>query len=143
MKKTKEGRRGMQDERKTVVVVEDNALNMKLFEQILQQGGFNPVASLDGHGLVDLVRGTRPACILMDIQLPHVSGFELMKQLKAHADLRTTPIVAVTAYAPGHERNRFLDAGFDAFLPKPISVRILLSTVAQLSGGAVPALTGG
>lgn len=129
----------MQDERKPVVVVEDNALNMKLFEQILQQGGFTPIPSLDGHGLVDLVRKVRPTCILMDIQLPHVSGFELMKQVKSEEDLRGTPIVAVTAYAPGHERNRFLDAGFDAFLPKPISVRVLLSTVGQFSGGAVPA----
>ncbi|GAA0582668.1 response regulator [Caenispirillum bisanense] len=123
----------MDDTRKTVLVVEDNALNMKLFEQILRQGGFNPLASLDGSGLVDLVRTARPSCILMDIQLPHISGFDLLKQVRSQDDLRTTPVVAVTAFAPGHDRNRFLDAGFDAFLAKPVSVRVLLSTVGQLS----------
>lgn len=123
----------MQDVRKAVLVVEDNALNMKLFEQILQQGGFTPIPNMDGSGLVEIVRGARPACILMDIQLPNVSGFDLMKEVKSQDDLRTTPIVAVTAFAPGHERNKFLEAGFDAFLPKPISVRVLLSTVSQLA----------
>lgn len=123
----------MQDVRKAVLVVEDNALNMKLFEQILQQGGFTPIPNMDGSGLVEIVRGARPACILMDIQLPNVSGFDLMKEVRSQDDLRATPIVAVTAFAPGHERNKFLEAGFDAFLPKPISVRVLLSTVSQLA----------
>lgn len=124
----------MQGGRKAVLVVEDNALNMKLFEQILHQGGYDSIASMDGAGLLDIVRGARPACILMDIQLPNISGFDLMKQVKAADDLRETPIVAVTAFAPGHERNKFLQAGFDAFLPKPISVGVLLGTVAQFAG---------
>ncbi len=106
---------------------------MKLFEQILRQGGFNPVTSSDGRDIVDIVRTVRPACILMDIQLPDRSGFDLLKLVKDADDLRTTPVVAVTAFARGRDRNRFLEAGFDAFLPKPISVRVLLSTVGQLA----------
>lgn len=123
----------MQNSRKSVLVVEDNALNMKLFEQILEQAGFQPIPSMDGSHLLEIVRSTRPSCILMDIQLPNVSGFDLMKQVKGEEDLRQTPIVAVTAFAAGHERNKFLAAGFDAFLPKPISVRVLLTTVSQLA----------
>lgn len=123
----------MSDTGKTVLVVEDNALNMKLFEQILLQGGYRPVSSMDGLDLVDLVAAHRPACILMDIQLPQVSGFDLIKTIRANDAVRATPVVAVTAFAGAHERDRFLGAGFNAFLPKPISVRILLSTVNQLA----------
>lgn len=123
----------MASDKKSILVVEDNALNMKLFEQILQQGGYQPIASLDGSGLLDLVRGHKPSCILMDIQLPNISGFELLKMVRADEQSRGTPVVAVTAFAGLHERDRFLTAGFNAFLPKPISVRVLLSTVNQIA----------
>lgn len=125
----------MDESKKRVLVVEDNALNMKLFEQILQQGGYDPVASLDGNGLRDLVISHKPACVLMDIQLPGLSGFDLLKSLRDDQDhdCAGTPVVAVTAFAGLHERDRFLDAGFNAFLPKPVSVRVLLSTVNQVA----------
>jgi two-component system cell cycle response regulator DivK len=123
----------MAPEKKTVLVVEDNVLNMRLFEQILLQGGYTPVGSLDGLDLVDLVAAKKPSCILMDIQLPQLSGFDLIKQIRANETVRSTPVVAVTAFANGHERDRFLGAGFNAFLPKPISVSVLLSTVNQLA----------
>ncbi|EKV32928.1 CheY-like receiver protein [Caenispirillum salinarum AK4] len=123
----------MTTDNKTVLVVEDNALNMKLFEQILLQGGYQPVCSLDGLNLVDLIAVKKPSCILMDIQLPQVSGFDLIREIRAHEAVRNTPVVAVTAFAGASERERFLGAGFNAFLPKPISVRILLSTVNQLA----------
>lgn len=118
---------------RNVIVVEDNALNLKLFEHVLQQGGYNPVGSMDGTGLRDLVLSNRAVCILMDIQLPNVSGFDLMQELRKDPACGAIPIVAVTAFAGLNERGRFIDAGFDAFLPKPISVRVLLSTVNQLA----------
>lgn len=118
---------------KTVLVVEDNALNRKLFEHILLQGGYAPVCIMDGHDLVEMVSARKPKCVLLDIQLPQTSGLELIKQIRAHEVVRATPVVAVSAFAKPHERERFLDAGFDAFLPKPISVHVLLSVVNQLA----------
>lgn len=123
----------MTDNEKTVLVVEDNVLNMKLFEQILVQGGYRPVCSMDGQNIVDLMAANKPSCILMDIQLPHVSGFDLIKTIRANHAARATPVVAITAFARADERDRFLNAGFNAFLPKPVSVRILLSTVNNLT----------
>lgn len=73
---------------KTVLVVEDNALNRKLFEHILLQGGYAPVCIMDGHDLVEMVSARKPKCVLLDIQLPQTSGLELIKQIRAHEVVR-------------------------------------------------------
>ncbi|EPY02258.1 response regulator [Magnetospirillum fulvum] len=120
----------------TIVIVEDNAMNMKLLEQALGIAGFRTVKSLDGDGLVDLASTAKANLILMDIQLPKHSGVDLLKQLRADDRTRTVPVVAVTAFADPDSIAGFLDEGFDQVITKPISIRKLLDEVSRYCGGA-------
>jgi len=117
---------------KTIMIVEDNELNMKLFRDLLQANGYKTIESLDGSGLLDLVRANRPDLILMDIQLPEVSGFEHTKNLKADDELKDIPVLAVTAFAMSGDEERIMGAGFVGYLTKPISVPLYLETIANL-----------
>jgi len=120
----------------TIVIVEDNAMNMKLLEQALGIAGFSTVKSLDGDGLVDLTSRSGADLILMDIQLPKHSGVDLLKQLRADERTRQVPVVAVTAFADPDSIAGFLDEGFDQVITKPISIRKLLDEVARYCGNA-------
>ncbi|NFV78702.1 response regulator [Magnetospirillum aberrantis] len=113
----------------TVVIVEDNAMNMKLLEQALTIAGYDTVKSFDGEGLVDLTAGASAALVLMDIQLPRHSGIDLLKLLKADDRTSTVPVVAVTAFADPDSVQSFLREGFDQVITKPISIRRLLDEV--------------
>lgn len=113
----------------TVVIVEDNAMNMKLLEQALTIAGYQAVKSSDGEGLVDLTITSGAKLILMDIQLPKYSGVDLLKQLKADDRTRAVPVVAVTAFADPDSVQGFLREGFDQVITKPLSVRKLLDEV--------------
>ena len=84
---------------RTILIVEDNELNMKLFNDLLQAHGYNTLQAKDGRVVVELTRKNRPDLILMDIQLPEISGLEITKMLKADDDLRSIPVIAVTAFA--------------------------------------------
>jgi len=119
---------------KTVLIIEDDDLNMKLFNDLLQAEGYDTVQAKDGRQAVDLVRETRPDLILMDIQLPEISGIELTKTIKADAALKDIPIVAVTAFAMKGDEERILEGGCDGYIAKPISVPNFLETVAQFAG---------
>ena len=101
---------------KTVLIVEDNELNMKLFHDLLEAHGYNTVGTRNGIEALDLARKHRPDLILMDIQLPEVSGLEVTKWLKDDQDLRAIPVVAVTAFAMKGDEERIREGGCEAYL---------------------------
>jgi two-component system cell cycle response regulator DivK len=114
---------------KTALIVEDNALNLKLMRDILEASGIETIQTKDGMRVLELARSQRPDIILLDIQLPDVSGLEVSRQLKADETLKTIPIVAVTALALRGDEERVLAAGCDAYVSKPISVANFLGVV--------------
>jgi two-component system cell cycle response regulator DivK len=114
---------------KTVLIVEDNELNMKLFHDLLEAHGYDIVGTRDGTDVLELARAHRPDLILMDIQLPKVSGLELTKWLKNDPELQRIPVVAVTAFAMRGDEERILQGGCEAYLSKPISIARFMETV--------------
>jgi len=116
---------------KTILIVEDNEVSMKLFNALLQAHGYMTLQSVDGMDTMHLAEEHRPDLILMDIQLPVVSGIELAKMLKADDDLKDIPILAVSAFAMKGEEEKIFEAGFDGYIPKPISVPYFLEMVAN------------
>jgi two-component system, cell cycle response regulator DivK len=120
---------------KTVLIVEDNELNMKLFHDLLEAHGYHTVGTRNGIEALDLARKHRPDLIVMDIQLPEVSGLEVTKWLKDDPDLQAIPVVAVTAFAMKGDEERIREGGCEAYLSKPISVGKFLETVRSFLGG--------
>jgi two-component system cell cycle response regulator DivK len=120
----------------TVLIVEDNELNMKLFRDLLEAHGYRTVGTRNGIEALDLARSHRPNLILMDIQLPEVSGLEVTKWLKDDPELRAIPVIAVTAFAMKGDEERILQGGCEAYLSKPISVGKFIDTVRQFAGPA-------
>jgi len=114
---------------KTVLVVEDNELNMKLFHDLLEAHGYRILQTKDGMEALHLAREHRPDLILMDIQLPEVSGLEVTRWIKEDADLRAIPVIAVTAFAMKGDEEKMRKGGCEAYLAKPISVASFLETV--------------
>lgn len=114
---------------KTVLICEDNELNMKLFHDLLDAHGYQTIQTADGMDAMELAREHHPDLILMDIQLPEVSGLEVTKWLKEDDDLREIPVVAVTAFAMKGDEDRIRSGGCEAYLAKPISVTDFLDTV--------------
>jgi two-component system cell cycle response regulator DivK len=121
---------------KTVLVVEDNELNMKLFHDLLEANGYNIVQTRSGLEAIDLAREHHPDLILMDIQLPEVSGLEVTKWIKEDDELRAIPVIAVTAFAMKGDEERIRQGGCEAYLSKPISVTTFLETVKNYIGEA-------
>ena len=114
---------------KTVLIVEDNELNMKLFHDLLDAHGYKTLQTRNGMEALSLAREHRPDLILMDIQLPEVSGLEVTKWLKEDDQLRKIPVVAVTAFAMKGDEERIREGGCEAYLSKPISVAKFIATV--------------
>jgi two-component system, cell cycle response regulator DivK len=114
---------------KTVLIVEDNELNMKLFNDLLEAHGYTTIQTRSGVEAVDLARRHRPNLILMDIQLPEVSGLEVTQWLKDDEELRSIPIIAITAFAMKGDEEKIRQGGCEAYLSKPISVAKFLDTV--------------
>ncbi|HEX3180282.1 MAG TPA: response regulator [Beijerinckiaceae bacterium] len=114
---------------KTVLIVEDNELNMKLFNDLLEAHGYTTIQTNSGVEAVELARRHRPNLILMDIQLPEVSGLEVTQWLKDDDELRSIPIVAITAFAMKGDEEKIRQGGCEAYLSKPISVVKFLETV--------------
>jgi two-component system cell cycle response regulator DivK len=121
---------------KTVLIVEDNELNMKLFRDLLDAHGYGTLQTRNGMEALRLARQHRPQLILMDIQLPEVSGLEVTKWLKDDDDLREIPVVAVTAYAMKGDEERIRGGGCEAYISKPISVVSFIDTVRRFIGEA-------
>lgn len=120
---------------KAILVVEDNELNLRLFCDLLNAHGFSAHPVRDGREAVEKAREVCPALIIMDIQMPHVSGLDLIRQLKKDADLCTVPIMAVTAYAGKGDEEQIRAAGAEAYVSKPISVIKFIEMVGQFSSG--------
>lgn len=116
---------------KSVLIVEDNDLNMKLFNDLLQAHGYRTIRSVDGRDAIDLVRRHRPDLVLIDIQLPEISGLDVTRHLKADPSLRAIPVVAVTAFAMKGDEEKMRAGGCDGYVAKPISVPDFLATVAR------------
>ena len=114
---------------KTVLIVEDNELNMKLFNDLLEAHGYRVLQTREGLSALDIAREHKPDLILMDIQLPEVSGIEVTKWLKEDDDLRSIPVVAVTAFAMKGDEQKIREGGCEAYISKPISVASFLSTI--------------
>jgi two-component system cell cycle response regulator DivK len=117
---------------KTVLIIEDNDLNMKLFADLLRSEGYRVLESREGVPGFQLARQERPDLIVMDIELPAISGLEITRWLKDDAELARIPIVAVTAYATKGDEARVLEAGCEVYLAKPISVTHFIGTVRRL-----------
>jgi len=115
-----------------ILVVEDNELNLKLFCDLLRAHGYAVEPVRDGREAVATARGFVPDLIVMDIQMPHISGLELIEQLKADTELGATPIMAVTAYAAKGDEERIRDAGAEGYVSKPISVMKFVEAVRSL-----------
>ena len=121
---------------KTVLIVEDNELNMKLFHDLLDAHGYKTLLSRNGIEALKIAREQRPDLILMDIQLPEVSGLEVTRWLKDDEELREIPVIAVTAFAMKGDEQRIRQGGCEAYISKPISIGTFLETVRRYLGEA-------
>lgn len=119
---------------KKVLIVEDNELNMKLFNDLLEAFGYATVKTYDGRNALDIAREHKPDLIIMDIQLPEISGLEVTRQLKADAALAHIPVIAVTAFAMRGDEQRIREGGCEAYLSKPISIASFRETVRKFIG---------
>ena len=114
-----------------ILIVEDNDMNLELVRDLLQVSGYRTMEALNAADGVALATAHRPALILMDVQLPDGDGVAALNQLRAQPGLALTTVVALTAFAMREDRERFLAAGFDGYMSKPIEVRAFLKQVHQ------------
>ena len=112
-----------------ILIVEDNELNMKLFNDLLEAHDYETVTTRDGTKALELARDTKPDLILMDIQLPEVSGLDITKQLKAEGDLKSIPVIAVTAFAMKGDEDKIRECGCEGYISKPISISDFIETI--------------
>jgi two-component system, cell cycle response regulator DivK len=121
-----------------ILVVEDNALNIKLFCDLLTAHGHETEPVTDSRDAIEAARAFHPDLVITDIQLPYITGIELMELIRAEEELKDVPIMAVTAYAAAGDEERIRAAGAQAYVSKPISVMRFAETVDQLlEGGKV------
>ncbi|WP_411818159.1 response regulator [Hyphococcus sp. DH-69] len=114
---------------KTVLIVEDNELNMKLFRDLLEAHGYNTLEARTGPEALERLSESRPDLILMDIQLPEFSGLEVTQKIKSNSDLADIPVIAVTAFAMKGDEERIRQGGCEDYIAKPISVVSFLEKV--------------
>jgi two-component system cell cycle response regulator DivK len=119
---------------KTILIVEDNELNMKLFRDVLEAHGYDTLEANDGREAFRMVQEDRPDLVLMDIQLPEISGLEVIRWIKEDDDLKSVPVIAVTAFAMKGDEEKILNGGCEAYIAKPISVNEFIETIAQTLG---------
>ena len=120
--------------KKRILIVEDNDLNLKLFRDLLGAHGYETIETKEGLEAITLTRVERPDLILMDIQLPEISGLDVTRRLKADDSIRDIPIIAVTAFAMKDDEEKILAAGCEAYISKPISIASFLKTVRHFLG---------
>ncbi len=115
--------------KKKLLIVEDNELNLKLFTDILEANDFDVIQNKDGRNVPEQCRIEKPEVIIMDIQLPNVSGMDIIAELKIDEELKAIPIIAVTAFAMQEDRNNILSTGCEEYISKPISINIFLEVI--------------
>jgi CheY-like chemotaxis protein len=114
-----------------ILIVDDNATNLKLVAYLMKANGYDVATALDAESAIEALRVNRPDVILMDIQLPGIDGLELTRRLKADAETRDIVIIAVTAYAMKGDQDKAFAAGCDEYITKPIDTRALPETIAR------------
>jgi two-component system cell cycle response regulator DivK len=114
-----------------VLIVEDNGKNMKLVRDVLQATGYRTLEATTGEEAVELARSQAPALVLMDVQLPGIDGVEALERMRENERTASIPVLALTAQAMSGDRERFLEAGFDGYLAKPVDVRELIEAVRE------------
>tara|TARA_B100001750_G_C15510148_1_gene603068 strand:- start:1636 stop:2037 length:402 start_codon:yes stop_codon:yes gene_type:complete len=112
-----------------IMIVEDNELNMKLFNDLLEAHGYKTVTTRDGTKAVDIAMAEKPDLILMDIQLPEVSGLDITRQIKDNDELKSIPIIAITAFAMKGDEDKIRECGCNGYVSKPISITTFIETV--------------
>jgi two-component system, cell cycle response regulator DivK len=120
--------------KKRILIVEDNDLNLKLFRDLLTAHGYDTIETKEGMEAIKLTRTEHPDLILMDIQLPEISGLDVTRKLKSEDSIRDIPIIAVTAFAMKDDEEKILSAGCEAYVSKPISIVPFLNTVRRFLG---------
>jgi two-component system cell cycle response regulator DivK len=116
----------------TILYVEDNELNRKIVRDLLRRTAYRLIEATDGEAGVEVARAERPGLILMDVQLPRISGFEATRRLRADPATADTPIIAITSFALSGDEQRAREAGASAYLPKPFSPFTLLGMIREL-----------
>jgi len=120
--------------KKRILIVEDNDLNLKLFRDLLTAHGYETIETKEGLEAINLTRSEHPDLILMDIQLPEISGLDITRRLKSDDAICGIPIIAVTAFAMKDDEEKILSAGCEAYISKPISIVPFLNTVRRFLG---------
>ena len=118
---------------KTILIVEDNELSMRLFSDLLQANGYDTIQSFDGSDAIELAKKKQPNLIIMDIQLPEISGIEITNLIKSDPRLAHIPIIAVTAFASKGNKESIMKSGFSAYITKPVSIPNFLECVANFT----------
>jgi two-component system cell cycle response regulator DivK len=114
-----------------ILVVEDNQTNMKLFRDVLLAAGYTTLEARTGEEAVELARAHEPVLVVMDVQLPGIDGVEALARLRSDERTASIAVVALTAQAMSGDRERFLEAGFDGYLSKPIDIEELIQAVRE------------
>ncbi len=118
-----------------ILIVEDNPQNMKVAQETLRPHGYTLLEATDGEEALEIVVKEKPDLIIMDMQLPKMSGLEVTKRLRQMPDFNRVPIIALTAYATKGDEEKFIEAGCNAYLSKPINIRELPGVVAEMLSG--------
>ena len=118
-----------------ILIVEDNPLHTKLIEMTLRTKNYTLLKATDGEKALDIARKERPDLIIMDLNLPGMTGFEVTKKLRENPAFSQTPIIAITAYAMKRDREMVIESGCDAYLSKPIDTRELPGMITELLSG--------
>ncbi len=120
---------------KLILIVEDEPKNMTLLRDLLQVSGYSTIEATDGKQGVELAKASKPALILMDVQMPEIDGLEATRILKADATTGNIPVLALTSYAMKGDEERILEAGCDGYLSKPFDIQELLKEAAKYFPG--------
>jgi len=126
--------------RKRILVVEDNRMNLMLLHQLLKAHGYEILQTPEGWEAIDLARNKQPDLILMDIRLPDISGLDVTRLLKQDDQTKAIPIIAVTAFAMPGDEKRALEAGCVAYIAKPIILDNLLRAIQSILSSSLPAV---
>ena len=118
-----------------VLIAEDNGLSIKLFRDVLQVSGYETLEATSGEQAIELATGHTPDLVLMDIQLAGMDGLEALRRLRGDERTAAIPVIALTAQAMSGDRERFLEAGFNGYLSKPVNVVEFIGTVKHFCGG--------
>lgn len=116
---------------KKILIVEDNDLNLKLFRDLLEANGYQTFETKEGIEAIALTRNVMPDLIIMDIQLPEISGLDVTRKIKADYEISHIPVIAVTAFAMKDDEDKIMKAGCEAYLSKPIAIDHFLATIRQ------------